>query len=510
MQWAEFFMLQEYIVVNVHYKSNTNMEPKLFIVLFFSWQLLQAQTFSEVSVSLPFEGEEFSSIAFLDVDGDTDRDVLITGRNHLLERTAKLYFNEGEGRYREVVESPFIGVDRGDVAYADVENDGDLDVLIVGQDGIGTPTANLYLNDGKGVFDLALEMPFEGVEGGTATFVDVNGDGSQDVFLTGRDKSLTRISKLYINNGVGVYSEATGTSFVGVDRSSVAFADLNGDTFQDLLVTGKTHDGSPVSKLYTNDGKGKFTEWTSSLLESVESSSVAFADVDGDMDQDLLITGYVREGVRIAKLYLNNGGGAFQEDKDAPFEGVDFGSVAFSDVDGDKDQDILITGISSQNGPIAKLFSNDGFGVFRVVAESSFEGVETGAVFFADVDGDEDQDVLITGRNSKAIQIAQLYVNTTYSSSLDNLGDGLNFDFALYPNPSSVDKIILTYLVSESTLVKINVYDTNGRLMVQRNEQLDSGEQRISIDISSLASGSYVLQLADGMKMRTQKFLVQK
>jgi hypothetical protein len=83
---------------------------------------------------------------------------------------------------------------------------------------------------------------------------------------------------------------------------------------------------------------------TNAPFENVRASSIAFADVDRDNDQDALIIGANKSGGRIAKLYINDGTGGFTEMTDNTFEGVTDGSIAFADVDGDNDQDLLITG----------------------------------------------------------------------------------------------------------------------------------------------------------------------
>jgi predicted nucleotidyltransferase len=149
---------------------------------------------------------------------------------------------------------------------------------------------------------------------------------------------------LYINDGTGSFTEMTGTPFEDVSYGSIAFADVDGDDDKDLLITGSTVGLGRISKLYTNDGTGSFTEMTGTPFEGVRDSSIAFADVDGDNDQDVLITGYTSPLRRISKLYTNDGTGSFTEMTGTPFEGVDNSSIAFADVDGDNDKDVLITG----------------------------------------------------------------------------------------------------------------------------------------------------------------------
>ncbi|RMF23249.1 MAG: VCBS repeat-containing protein, partial [Bacteroidetes bacterium] len=172
----------------------------------------------------------------------------------------------------------------------------------------------------------------------------------------------------------------TPWNFTGSYYGSVAFADIDNDGDQDLLITGFDGSIQPMTKLYTND-QGEFSEVSDTPFEGVAYSSVAFADVDDDGDQDLLITGENSASQRIAKLYTNEAG-VFPELSDTPFEGVAHGSVAFADVDDDGDQDLLITGENSASQRIAKLYNNEA-GAFSEVNDTPFEGVAHGSVAFA-------------------------------------------------------------------------------------------------------------------------------
>jgi hypothetical protein len=126
----------------------------------------------------------------------------------------------------------------------------------------------------------------------------------------------------------------------------------------DLLIAGSDSSYRPISKLYNNDGNGLFTEQTSSLFRGASSPSIAFADIDNDTDMDVLIIGDTFN-LSLSRLYTNDGTGVFTEDTTAPFEDVSNSSIAFADVDGDGDGDVLIAGNSS-NSPLSRLYINGG------------------------------------------------------------------------------------------------------------------------------------------------------
>lgn len=81
---------------------------------------------------------------------------------------------------------------------------------------------------------------------------------------------------------------------------------------------------------------------------------------------------------------------SFVEDTTVPFADVTLGDADFADVDGDGDQDVIITGLFTGGTTIANLYLNDGIGNFALVPGTPFTPVYVSTVNFADVDGDND------------------------------------------------------------------------------------------------------------------------
>lgn len=304
----------------------------------------------------------------------------------------------------------FIGVSAGSVAFADVDNDNDLDVVISGAlDFGGNKSSTLYLNSGTGSFSAAVNAPFADVDNCSIAFADVDGDNDQDLLIAGRDAGSSLVAKLYTNDGNGIFTEVMGTPFVSVEYCSVAFADIDNDNDLDVLIVGKNASSTPSTKLYTNDGSGVFTDVPSTGLENASHGAIAFADVDNDNDQDVLITGYYFSNMKFAELYINDGSGTFTASSTSAFEGITFGSVAFADIDNDNDQDVLITGFTGSSDPSTILYENDGSGIFTVIAGTPFPALESSTGNFGDFDGDNDQDLIITGYTSNGI--TEIYEN---------------------------------------------------------------------------------------------------
>ncbi len=413
----------------------------LFSLIFFA-QILQAQTFTESPQNPPFPNVTDSSVAFADVNGDNHQDILITGGT-TTKRITKLYLNDGVGNFIEKTNTPFEDVNFGSVAFA-----------------------------------------------------DVNGDNHQDVIISG-EVPQKQISNLYLNDGLGNFTKKIGTPFVGVSNSSIAFADVNGDNHQDVLTTGFTQPlGSRSTKLYLNDGLGNFTESSNSSLENVYVGSVAFADIDGNQSPDVIITGINKNATEFSRLYKNDGNGNFTKVTDSPIVTLGESSVAFVDIDGDMDQDLVVTGRRNTGGAVAKLYKNNGEGKFTEEYSASFVKVTNGSIALADVNGDQTPDLLLTGQTDSEDPITKLYLNAASPISSTNDSEGeFGFDFSLSPNPTS------DFLFIKNSQWKglVEITAINGQVV--KKVQVVESER---IDVSDLSPGCYFISFG---KEKVMKFI---
>ncbi|MGB1038975.1 MAG: FG-GAP repeat domain-containing protein, partial [Bacteroidia bacterium] len=394
---------------------------KLFFVFLFSVLLidLSAQNVSfEQILPLPnapqniaeIRGVVSGSSAFADVDNDGDKDLFITGAYNGSYCISNLYINDGAGNYTLNENTPFEGVHSSSIAFADIDGDSDLDLLVTGYNSDSREIIGLYLNDGLGNFTLEERRMFTAVRSSSVAFADIDGDSDQDVLLTGRTSWNEHITHLYKNDGYGFFTKVENTSFTGVSFSSIAFADVDGDEDQDIFISGYSPK-SNVCELYINDGSGSFALFNDSFV-GVRHSSIAVADVDGDDDLDLVVAGINDNSSGISNLYKNDGKGNFSK-MDGTFVPAYSGSIAFADVDGDNDPDLLITGLDENIEGSSNLYINDGDGNFTLYMQSDMlKGVVSSSVAFADTDGDGDQDLLISGHDTKGKRfVSELYAN---------------------------------------------------------------------------------------------------
>ncbi len=313
-------------------------------------------TFTDIGASLT--GVRRSSAAWGDYDNDGDLDLVLSGTTSpgsIMPDTTIIYRNDN-GNFVGIGTS-IVNVTEGSTSWADYDNDGDLDLLVAGSvDGLNN-TAKLYRNDGAGQFtDIQASLSPTG--NAAAAWGDYDNDGDLDILLSGNN-GFSFFTKIYRNDGNGTFLDI-GASFTGVMLGSVAWGDYDQDGDLDVLLTGSLNGGgsSVISKVYRNDGSGVFTDIGASLT-GVYVSSAVWGDCDNDGDLDILLSGNTDGGTgRITKIYRNDGSGIFT-DINAALTASYWSSAAWGDHDNDGDLDILQTGHIVTNY-IAKIYRNEG------------------------------------------------------------------------------------------------------------------------------------------------------
>jgi hypothetical protein len=348
-----------------------------------------------------------SSIDLGDIDADGDLDLILTGDGGGGSRVSKIYQNNGSGGFTEINSGSLTDVSSGSVDLGDIDNDGDLDLILTGRVDGSTRVSEIYTNNGSGSFDEINSGDLTGVKNGSIKLGDINGDSKLDLILTGNDGS-SEVSKIYQNDGSGGFTEINSGSLTNVSSGSVDLGDINGDSKLDLILTG--NDGSSrVSKIYTNNGSGGFTEINSGGLIGVYNSSIDLGDIDGDGDLDLILTGYDGSSTRVSKIYQNDGSGSFGEINSGSLIGVYNSSIDLGDIDNDGDLDLILTG-NIGSSRVSKIYTNNGSGGFGEIGEGSLTGVDNSSIGLGDIDGDGDLDLILTGYDGSS-RVSKIYRN---------------------------------------------------------------------------------------------------
>ncbi len=296
------------------------------------------------------------------------------------------------------------------VLMADLEGDGDLDLLFAAGGGYYTPAAPapfvVYLNDGAGQLQesSALVGNFQG-RTRQITAGDIDGDGDLDIYVPqGYGPQAEGIKDaFFINDGQNPphFTDESATRLPITSRAgAVRFGDVDADGDLDLVITdwGASPPNSPgTAHLYLNDGQGHFAEKPAAFPQDTAAQGTGpidldFFDADGDLDLDCVFAS--RKGDSL--LFLNDGTGTFAN---APFPGQPgpyvYGPDA-CDVDGDGDLDLWLD--NGGKGHLTQLLINDGHALFTDETSARVTGnpvADDNEVQCADVDGDGDFDAVI-------------------------------------------------------------------------------------------------------------------
>ncbi len=358
--------------------------------------------FSEYPSRLP--NIKHSSVAWGDFDDDNDLDIFLMGWNGE-KRISKVFVNE-KGRFSECPSS-ITGVNStvcNNFAWGDYDNDGDVDLLITGQNG-SKRIAELYKNVGKQSL-VREKVLFPGLFATSVCWGDYDADGDLDILMSGKNADNIRVSTIF-QNQEGKFV-ASDHKLLGVSDGNSAWGDYDNDGDLDLIITGRDNSKirKPVSKIYQND-KGRFVDIQANIAQ-ISRSSVAWGDYDNDQDLDLLLCGLDKDNSPITAIYQNNSGNFIRIPTQLPQ--VSRGAVAWGDCDNDGDLDILITGSTLQKQRISKIYQNLGRGLFADI-KAPLQGVSSGSVAWGDFDNDGDLDVLICGEDQEFRLHTRLYEN---------------------------------------------------------------------------------------------------
>jgi FG-GAP-like repeat/Secretion system C-terminal sorting domain/Fibronectin type III domain len=449
-------------------------------------------TSNEVRINVPAFTEQTgislvgindASVAWGDYDNDGDLDILLSGYSSTGDYISRIYRNDA-GVFTDI-NAGLTNLSDGSVAWGDFDNDGDLDILLTGDDGTSS-YSKIYRNN-AGVFT-DINAGLTGVTDGSAAWGDYDNDGDLDILLTGWDFT-NNYSKIY-RNDAGVFTDINA-NLTAVRSSSVKWGDYDNDGDLDILLIGYTGSSS-ISKIYRNDA-GVFTNINTGLTNKAWGSA-SWGDYDNDGDLDILLT-----ADWLSLIYTNNGNDTFSENGKISLKAVTSASSAWGDFNNDGYVDILLTGYSDL-GRVSKIYRNDADTAFSEVPGVYLDGIDNGSVAWGDYDNDGDLDIVIAGYyKSKVYKNNSITANTVPSAPTNLVATALKVSTVSFTwnkaTDSKTPQNTLTYNIrigtsaGGSNIVGPMASTSNGfrRVPAMGNAEMKSNGYKIT----GLAPGKY-------------------
>lgn len=263
------------------------------------------------------------------------------------------------------------GQTSGRMGILDFDNDGDMDFISTGH---SKDSLVIWKNDGTGI--MSKDTAFYMNQAFSVGIADFNGDGTLDIAFGAEDTSEGIDIYFYLN---GKYTFSANIA-IGYGYS-ISSGDLDGDNDQDLIISGYSNGVT----ILLNDGTGTFTATPNTDMNSTYAFVSTLGDIDNDQDLDLIVGGY-SAGI---KVYENDGTGLLTLLN--TYTGADIWGVDVADLNADGFLDIYY---GERNGQHHVLI---GDGAFSFTDNGAFGNDMMGDVKLADIEGDGDLDALVSG-----------------------------------------------------------------------------------------------------------------
>ncbi|WP_299122523.1 T9SS type A sorting domain-containing protein [uncultured Winogradskyella sp.] len=318
---------------------------------------------------------DVSQLSYADLDGDGDQDILASSPYQI----SWIENSDGLGNYIKPIKITDDEIDYP-VITLDVDNDGDLDVVTV-----SALTFKLiwYENtDGFGNFISSQIISNENINFGPLIATDIDNDGDMDIVNGGNE--LVWYENI---NGSNTFIENQMPYPYGSFISIIIAKDIDNDGDDDLVLLENSDD---IFYQLNIDGLGNFGPKQYTITDLNNVSSVNLADIDNDNDLDLIALSDF--GNSLFWHENTDGLGDFSVQQSITTITTGFNSLHTSDLDGDNDIDIVLASVDNnqviwlENTNVASNFIENQFSISNKFG--------TSVVIPVNVDSDGDMDLI--------------------------------------------------------------------------------------------------------------------
>lgn len=346
-----------------------------------------------------------------DYNNDGRVDMLIVGGRD--SGTLALYEQAQDGTFTRVQsDNKALGVmSRAKATFIDYDNDGDLDIVLMGKGSNGINVTIVLENTGAEnqyayVKNEELAAGFlrhaflnDSHSGRGLIAFDYDNDGWTDI-LASSDVSWNKVTGTY---ATALYKNMEGKEFVRqttaidggefrhISQGSIHVGDINGDGYLDIYNQGYALLPSPAEEtgfLYINNQNGTFTQVSMNGFVPKKFSDAALVDINGDGYSDI-----VEVNSTSATLYLNDKNGNFIKTTGTGLISGSSVQTTAGDINNDGYMDLIVTG----EGIVTRVFYNYGDNTFALGGVPTEITERCGAINLVDINGDGTLDVASFG-----------------------------------------------------------------------------------------------------------------
>lgn len=261
------------------------------------WFESDPDTPSLTAIDIPTTLDYPRRVAVADLDRDGDLDVAVASNT---DQEVRWYENTGDAAsFTEHAIDLDYGSPR-DLDPADIDRDGDIDLVATDTEGT---TVDVFENDGSGADWSRRTVGDTGEISWRIAIADDDLDGDLDLFAVALGTTVERFENETIHSTPDTPEVSTITGAVA-GANGVAVADLDLDGALDVAMVGS---GGSVHWV-AGEGSGGFGPVTLIDAALVGPQKIVATDIDGDADDDLVVTVYDGGGVDDDILWYENGG----------------------------------------------------------------------------------------------------------------------------------------------------------------------------------------------------------
>jgi len=253
---------------------------------------LKAQSFTRILTGdFVNNGGRSTGSSWIDFDGDGDLDLFVSNGNQNNE-TNFLYLNTGSA-FSKITTGEIVTDSNASIGgtWGDYDNDGDPDLFVTNRQGQNNV---LYKNNGNGEFTKTStgELVTDGGNSNNSSWVDIENDGDLDLLVLNFNES----NFLYLNDGSGAFTKIDTGAIVTEVSFSVfgAWSDFDNDNDVDLFIANA---GSQNNALFRNEGDGYFVKITTGEIVSDGGSAIGagWGDFNNEGYQDLFVANFLNQ-----------------------------------------------------------------------------------------------------------------------------------------------------------------------------------------------------------------------